>query len=172
MRRRILQCIIWVYTVSISSIFECIQHVPHMSTFNFRLATGCQSAPEQPLKTSKTGRLGVLSSGVNQVIDIWMIKISRKKMVKKKKIEKKLHIISSLLQMSLFFSKGNLSKDIKISQNMQPVLRHFVAVQVTWLFCQHHHRRWSTSEYSSTDVLVHLISVLPLWSKRSREMIS
>ena len=38
MRRRILRHFIWVYTVCIYSLFECIQPVPHVRTLNFSLA--------------------------------------------------------------------------------------------------------------------------------------
>ena len=41
--------------------------------------------------------------------------------------------------------------------------------QVTWLFCLHHLERRSTPAYASTDVPVHLISVLPVRSGRSKE---
>ena len=39
--------------------------------------------------------------------------------------------------------------------------------QVTWLFCLHHLGKWSTPAYASTGIPAHLISAMPVQSRRS-----
>ena len=78
------------------------------------------------------------------------------------------HIISSLLQMSLFFSNLNQSKDIK------NILEHAASASQFCFGTGHMTvlptppQKMSTSEYSSTDVPLHLISALPVRSKREQ----
>ena len=60
---------------------------------------------------------------------------------------------------------SRVNQAIQIFQYIHVVLSYLVLDQITQLFCLHHLGRQSTSEYSSTDVPAHLISILPFGVK-------
>ena len=122
----------------------------------------------------KQAKLGTLEySRVNQAITVWIVKNNTIRLPRRRKKNDKIHVLfNPFYWCPYLFNINNYQNLSEWLKNISVQCRQCCAIfleQVTWLFCLHHLGRLSTPAYASTGFPAHLISVLPVRSRRCKE---